>query len=83
MDKQFSAESMSNRHTAFPEPECSKCVFLENGHLLRAVHMEANNKNLCHSAVSLVDEHRHRTCYSFSGTILESGVYILPLDHLI
>lgn len=83
MDKQFSTESMSNRHTAFPEPECSKCVYLENRSLLRAVHMEANNKNLCHSAVSLVDERRHHTCYSFCRIILESAVYILPLDHLI
>lgn len=83
MDKQFSTESMSNRHTAFPEPECSKCVFLENGHLLRAVHMEANNKNLCHSAVSLVDERGHHMCYSFSQIILESAVYMLPIDHLI
>lgn len=45
--------------------------------------MEANNKSLCHSAVSLVDEHGHHTCYSFSEIILESAVYTLPIDHLI
>lgn len=83
MDKQFSTESMSNRHTAFYEPERSKCVLLENGHLLRAVRMEANNKSPCHSAVSLVDEQREHTCYSFSEIILESAVYMLPIDHLI
>ena len=83
MDKQFSTESMSNRHTAFPKPERSKCVFLENGRLLRAVRMEANNKNLCHSVVSLVDERGHHTCYSFSQILLESAVYMLPIDHLI
>lgn len=83
MDKQFSTESMSNRHTAFPEPESRECVFLENGHLLRAVHMEANNKNLCHAAVSLVDEREHHTCYSFSEILLESAVCMLPMDHLI
>lgn len=45
--------------------------------------MEANNKNLCHPAVSLVDECGHHMYYSFSEIILESAVYMLPIDHLI
>lgn len=31
--------------------------------------------------ISLVAEGGHYTCYSFSETILQSAVYVLPIDY--
>lgn len=79
MDKQFSTESMSNRHVASPEPECSKCAFLNKGHLELLIWKQIT-RTVC---TSLVAQCRHHTCYSFSETILENAVHVLPINQLI